>query len=166
MWRRGILGYAQLLRARSYLRNSVPCYLLGRLRPASRRAAPSAHRLPAPPPQHAHAAHTGYRPTRTDSRPGQYSCAAARNRRPTAARTLGGRLIKGANNASSVGVLVERTSRLVLLAKMEDATAASALAGFFTKLNAIVEPLRQSFTYDQGKKNRSRSSPPHSLRER
>jgi transposase, IS30 family len=74
-----------------------------------------------------------------------------------------GDFIKGANNASSVGVLVERTSRLVLLAKMEDATAASALAGFFTKLNAIVEPLRQSFTYDQGKKNHSRSSPPHSL---
>ncbi|WP_239499224.1 IS30 family transposase [Paraburkholderia tuberum] len=48
-------------------------------------------------------------------------------------------------------VLVERTSRLVLLAKMEDATAASALAGFSAKLNSIVAPLRQSFTYDQGK---------------
>jgi IS30 family transposase len=62
-----------------------------------------------------------------------------------------GDFIKGAGNQSSVGVLVERTSRLVLLAKMEDATAASALAGFFAKLNAIPEPLRQSFTYDQGK---------------
>ena len=62
-----------------------------------------------------------------------------------------GDFIKGANNASSVGVLVERTSRLVLLAKMEDATAASALAGFSAKLNSIAEPLRQSFTYDQGK---------------
>ncbi|MFM0151001.1 IS30 family transposase, partial [Paraburkholderia sp. RL18-085-BIA-A] len=50
-----------------------------------------------------------------------------------------------------VGVLVERTSRLVLLAKMEDATAASALAGFTAKLNSIATPLRQSFTYDQGK---------------
>jgi IS30 family transposase len=48
-------------------------------------------------------------------------------------------------------VLVERTSRLVLLAKMEDATAASALAGFTAKLNSIAAPLRQSFTYDQGK---------------
>jgi IS30 family transposase len=38
-----------------------------------------------------------------------------------------GDFIKGAGNQSSVGVLVERTSRLVLLAKMEDATAASAL---------------------------------------
>ena len=62
-----------------------------------------------------------------------------------------GDFIKGAGNQSSVGVLVERTSRLVLLAKMQDATAASALAGFSAKLNSIPEPLRQSFTYDQGK---------------
>jgi IS30 family transposase len=62
-----------------------------------------------------------------------------------------GDFIKGAGNQSSVGVLVERTSRLVLLAKMEDATAASALAGFSAKLNSIAAPLRQTFTYDQGK---------------
>ncbi|MBC8743076.1 IS30 family transposase, partial [Paraburkholderia sp. UCT31] len=47
-----------------------------------------------------------------------------------------GDFIVGAGNQSSVGVLVERTSRLVLLAKMEDATAASALAGFSAKLNS------------------------------
>ena len=62
-----------------------------------------------------------------------------------------GDFIKGAGNKSSVGVLVERTSRLVLLAKMIDATAASALAGFSAKLNSIAAPLRQSLTYDQGK---------------
>ena len=62
-----------------------------------------------------------------------------------------GDFIKGAGNRSSVGVLVERTSRLVLLAKMIDATAASALAGFSAKLNSIAAPLRKSFTYDQGK---------------
>jgi IS30 family transposase len=62
-----------------------------------------------------------------------------------------GDLIKGAGNQSAVGVLVERTSRLVLLAKMEDATAASALAGVTAKLNSIAAPMRQSFTYDQGK---------------
>jgi IS30 family transposase len=39
----------------------------------------------------------------------------------------------------------------VLLAKMDDATAASALASVSAKLNSIPEPLRQSFTYDQGK---------------
>ena len=62
-----------------------------------------------------------------------------------------GDFIKGAGNRSSVGVLVERTSRLVLLAKMEDATAASALAGFSAKLNSIAAPMRHSLTYDQGK---------------
>ena len=62
-----------------------------------------------------------------------------------------GDFIKGAGNKSSVGVLVERSSRLVLLAKMEDATAASALAGFSAKLNSIAAPMRHSFTYDQGK---------------
>ncbi|MDE2078697.1 MAG: IS30 family transposase [Burkholderiales bacterium] len=62
-----------------------------------------------------------------------------------------GDFIKGAGNKSSVGVLVERSSRLVLLTRMEDATAASALAGFTAKLNAIAAPMRQSFTYDQGK---------------
>ncbi len=62
-----------------------------------------------------------------------------------------GDFIKGAGNKSSVGVLVERSSRLVLLARMEDATAASALAGFTVKLNSIAAPMRHSFTYDQGK---------------
>src|SRR5258706_2308752 len=65
-----------------------------------------------------------------------------------------GDFIKGAGNQSSVGVLVERTSRLVLLARMEDATAASALAGFTAKLNSIPAPLRQSLTYDPGKEVR------------
>jgi len=45
--------------------------------------------------------------------------------------------IKGAGNKSSVGVLVARTSCLVLLARMDDATAASALAGFSAKLNSM-----------------------------
>jgi hypothetical protein len=58
----------------------------------SKRTAPSAHCLPAPRPQHAHATHTGHRPARTDSRHGQYPRATARNRRPTAAGSLGRRL--------------------------------------------------------------------------
>ncbi len=62
-----------------------------------------------------------------------------------------GDFIKGAGNRSAVGVLVERRSRLVLLAKMDDATAASALEGYTRKLNGIAAPLRQSLTYDQGK---------------
>ncbi len=55
-----------------------------------------------------------------------------------------GDFIKGAGDKSSVGVLVERTSRLVLLAKMDDAKAASALAGFSANLNSIAEPMRHS----------------------
>lgn len=62
-----------------------------------------------------------------------------------------GDFIKGPGSKSSVGVLVERTSHLALLARMEDAPAASALPGFTAKLNAISTPLRQSLTYDQGK---------------
>jgi IS30 family transposase len=62
-----------------------------------------------------------------------------------------GDLIKGAANRSAVGVLVERTTRLVLLAKMDDATAESALKAFSAKLTAIAAPLRQTLTYDQGR---------------
>ena len=62
-----------------------------------------------------------------------------------------GDFIKGAGNRSAVGVLVERSSRLVLLAKMDDATAASALEGYTRQLNRIAAPMRQSLTYDQGK---------------
>jgi IS30 family transposase len=62
-----------------------------------------------------------------------------------------GDLIKGAGNRSAVGVLVERSSRLVMLIKLADATAASALQGFTAKLRSIAEPMRQTLTYDQGK---------------
>jgi IS30 family transposase len=48
-----------------------------------------------------------------------------------------GDLIKGAGNKSAVGVLVERTTRLVLLCQMPDASAESALAAFTAKLNLI-----------------------------
>jgi IS30 family transposase len=62
-----------------------------------------------------------------------------------------GDLIKGAGSKSSVGVLVERSSRLVLLARMESATAEAALAAFTVKLNSIAAPMRQTLTCDQGK---------------
>jgi IS30 family transposase len=61
-----------------------------------------------------------------------------------------GDLIKGAGNRSDIGVLVERTTRLVLLAKMPDATAESALVAFAFKLNQIAEPMRQMLTYVRG----------------
>ena len=52
-----------------------------------------------------------------------------------------GDLIKGARNQSAVGTLVERTSRLVLLARMEGATAEAALAGFTCILNRVHMPV-------------------------
>ena len=51
-----------------------------------------------------------------------------------------GDLIKGAGNKSAVGVLVERTSCPVLLARMQDATAATVLAAFTAKLQSIGAP--------------------------
>lgn len=56
------------------------------------------------------------------------------------------RQVKGAGNKSAVGVLVERSSRLLLLVQMPDATAPSALAGFTAKLQSIAAPVRQSMT--------------------
>ncbi len=60
-------------------------------------------------------------------------------------------LIKGAMNRSSVGTLVERTTLMVVLAKMPDGTAQSALDGFSEALSAIPPELRKTFTYDQGR---------------
>jgi IS30 family transposase len=50
--------------------------------------------------------------------------------------------VKGAGNVSSVDLLVEHISQLVLLANMENATTALALAGFTAKLNGMSAPLR------------------------
>jgi len=58
-----------------------------------------------------------------------------------------GDLIKGAFNRSAVGTLVERSSRLVMLARMENASAAAALEGFSRVLNGVPEPMRKSLTY-------------------
>ena len=62
-----------------------------------------------------------------------------------------GDLIKGAFNRSAVGTLVERSSRLVMLVWMENASAAAALEGFSRILNDVPQPMRKSLTYDQGK---------------
>jgi IS30 family transposase len=65
-----------------------------------------------------------------------------------------GDLIIGANNASAVGTLVERTSRLVMLVRLaypSPTGAASVLQAFTDKLLSIAEPMRLSLTYDQGR---------------
>lgn len=62
-----------------------------------------------------------------------------------------GDLIKGKANASAVGTLVERTSGYLMLIKMADATATSALEGFSAALNGMPLAVRKSMTYDQGR---------------
>ena len=62
-----------------------------------------------------------------------------------------GDLIQSGRTKPAVGVLVERTSRLVLLVKLESATAADAEKGFARKLQRVPKVLRKSLTYDRGK---------------
>jgi len=65
-----------------------------------------------------------------------------------------GDLIKGEANASAVGTLVERTSRLLMLVKLphpKPASAVSVLQAFTEKLNSIAKPMRKTLTYDQGR---------------
>jgi transposase, IS30 family len=65
-----------------------------------------------------------------------------------------GDLIKGAGNASAIGTLVERTSRVLMLVKLPNerpASAANVCQAFTDKLLSIAQPMRQSLTYDQGR---------------
>jgi transposase, IS30 family len=62
-----------------------------------------------------------------------------------------GDLIKRARNGSAVGTLVERTTRLVILARMTGTDARSAREGFTKKLRHVPAPLRKTLTYDRGK---------------
>jgi len=65
-----------------------------------------------------------------------------------------GDLIEGAYNCSCIGTLVERTTRLIVLAKMETATAESAVEGSAFVLNRIGAQKHLSMTYDQIKEMR------------
>ena len=63
-----------------------------------------------------------------------------------------GDLIKGAHNHSAVGTLVERTTLLfTVLAKVDTATAESAVKGFGHVLKRIESQKRLSLSYDQGR---------------
>ena len=61
-----------------------------------------------------------------------------------------GDLIKGAFNRSSVGTLVERKTRFVVLCKMEGNTAAAALEAFRRQMKRLPREVRKSMTYDRG----------------
>jgi transposase, IS30 family len=60
-----------------------------------------------------------------------------------------GDLIKGAANHSAVGTLVERTSRLVLLARMDALDADTTRCAFERSFENVLEPLRKTLTYDR-----------------
>src|SRR5688500_5993264 len=62
-----------------------------------------------------------------------------------------GDLLKGARNGSAVGTLVERTTRLDILARMDGTDARSAREGFTKTLRHVPAPLRQTMTYGRGK---------------
>jgi len=59
--------------------------------------------------------------------------------------------LKGARNGSAVGTLVERTTRLVLLARMKGTDAKRAREGFTKQLRHVPAPLRKTLPYDRGK---------------
>ncbi|WP_153940591.1 IS30-like element ISCARN114 family transposase [Acidithiobacillus thiooxidans] len=62
-----------------------------------------------------------------------------------------GDLIKGAFNASAIGTLVDRSSRFVILARVEDSTAEAILESFTRRLRTLPKSFRQTLTYDQGR---------------
>ena len=61
-----------------------------------------------------------------------------------------GDLIKGARKGSAVGTRVERTTRLVLRAKMDGTDATSARADFTNNLRPVPALLRKTLTDDRG----------------
>jgi transposase, IS30 family len=62
-----------------------------------------------------------------------------------------GDLIKGTSSKSAVGVLVERSSCLVLMARMPDRKAAPAVTVFVVRLYSIAAPMRHSLVCDPGR---------------
>jgi transposase, IS30 family len=61
-----------------------------------------------------------------------------------------GDLIKGAGGRSAIGTLVERTSRYIMLVRLDGCSAQHALDGFTRRLRSIPPELRKTMTYDQG----------------
>ena len=61
-----------------------------------------------------------------------------------------GDFIKGSANRSAVGTLVERSSRFVLLARMDDCSSLAALNGFTRLLQTVAPAMRKTMTYDRG----------------
>ncbi|MGK9452730.1 IS30 family transposase [Acidithiobacillus caldus] len=62
-----------------------------------------------------------------------------------------GDLIKGAYNGSAIGTLVDRSTRFVILARVDDSSAEAVLEGLTRRLRTLPKALRKTLTYDQGK---------------
>jgi IS30 family transposase len=63
-----------------------------------------------------------------------------------------GDLILGANNASAIGTLVERSTRFVLLLHLgRDRSAEAVAAAITAKITTLPAELRRSLTWDQGR---------------
>lgn len=59
-------------------------------------------------------------------------------------------LIKGKGGRSAIGTIVERTSRYVMLVRLDGLSAQHILDGFARRLRTIPPSLRKTLTYDQG----------------
>jgi len=61
-----------------------------------------------------------------------------------------GDLLMGHNNASALGVLVERTTRMIFLVRLKDKDAQTVRIAFARKFKHLPEGLKRSLTYDNG----------------
>ena len=61
-----------------------------------------------------------------------------------------GDLIMGPGNHSAIGTLVERTTRWLLLVKLESHNAATVRKAFTRKFSRLPQEVKRSLTYDQG----------------
>jgi transposase, IS30 family len=61
-----------------------------------------------------------------------------------------GDLVMGHNNASALGALVERTTRMTFLVRLKDKDASSVRIAFARKFKHLPDGLKRSLTYDNG----------------
>jgi len=61
-----------------------------------------------------------------------------------------GDLIMGASNASALGTLVERTTRMTFLVRLKNKDAATVRKAFAREFNRVPQGLKRSLTYDNG----------------
>jgi IS30 family transposase len=61
-----------------------------------------------------------------------------------------GDLVMGRNNASALGALVERTTRMTFLVQLKDKDAFSVRTAFARKFKHLPDGLKRSLTYDNG----------------